>query len=146
MTKKVRDPRYYYGNLSDQPGIDWILHEKFNQMLYAYKLVTEDGCGPWFGPASRPYKVGKTYEVKRVNRDPHEDCGKGLNVATLEWCVGHLGHSCATRILEVEFKASDVACVPYCNGDGKFRVTKFKVVRELVCDLDTSAFTVEGWK
>lgn len=91
----------------------------------AYKLVTADGIGPYNGGIR--YEVGETYEVKDADCDPENDCGAGINLATLPWCIQSWspGH----RILLAEFSARDIAAIP--ASDGKFRVHKAKIVREL---------------
>jgi uncharacterized protein YjbI with pentapeptide repeats len=91
----------------------------------AYKLVTEEGYGPFNGGIK--YEVGETYEVKDADTDPETQCGAGVNLATLPWCIQNWapGH----RILLAEFSAKDIAAIPI--GDGKFRVHKAKIVREL---------------
>jgi uncharacterized protein YjbI with pentapeptide repeats len=60
--------------LLDQPGD-----------IRLYKLVTADGEGPFYGGIT--YRVGERYEVKDANANIHEDCGAGINVATLDWCL-----------------------------------------------------------
>ena len=91
----------------------------------AYKLVTAEGYGPFNGGIK--YEIGETYEVKDANTDPDEQCGAGINLATLPWCIQNWapGH----RILVAEFSSADVAAIPI--SDGKFRVHKAKVIREL---------------
>jgi hypothetical protein len=93
--------------------------------IRAYKLVTADGRGPIHGGLT--YEVGKSVEVKKANCDESVQCGAGVNLATLPWCMKEWlpGH----RILLAEFTARDIAAIP--NGDGKFRVHRCKIVKEL---------------
>lgn len=75
------------------------------------------------------YKVGKYVEENNYNASELEDCGAGLNVATLEWCIKNNDKKDAVYI-EVEFKPEDIVSIPL-QSDGKFRVKKLKVVRKL---------------
>ena len=73
------------------------------------------------------YKVGKTYSVKKFNTDEIADCGEGLNVATIIWCLKD--NSEANEFLKVEFQAKDIIAIPFTT-DGKFRVKKLKVLKK----------------
>jgi hypothetical protein len=93
--------------------------------IRAYKLVNKCGEGPFNGGIE--YEIGQSYEVADANTDALTDCGAGINVATLDWCMREW---CAGyRILVVEFAAKDIACVPTAN-DGKFRLFRCSVVGE----------------
>ena len=94
--------------------------------IRAYKLTKADGTGPYNDGII--YSVGKTYEVNDANTDPFEHCAAGINVATLDWCLREW--RTGYRIFVVEFTKEDIAAIP--NGtDGKFRLKKCKVVREM---------------
>ena len=101
--------------LLDQPG-----------KVRAYKLVNEHNQGPFNGGLT--YNVGETVEVDACNTDPDDHCGTGINVATLPWCLDSWRPG--YKVLLVEFKAKDIACIPTAT-DGKFRVYRCKVIREL---------------
>ena len=101
--------------LLDQPG-----------KIRAYKLVNEHNQGPFNGGLT--YNVGETVEVDGCNTDPDEHCGAGINVATLPWCLDSWRPG--YKVLLVEFKAKDIAAIPTAT-DGKFRVYRCKVIREL---------------
>ena len=90
-----------------------------------YKVVTKDGQGPFNGGIK--YEVGETYEVAEANCDPSVQCAAGIHLATLPWCINEWRPG--YRILLCEFTAKDIAAIPI--GDGKFRVKKCKVVKEL---------------
>jgi len=100
--------------LLDQPGL-----------IRAYKLVTKDGIGPFNGGIT--YEVGKSYKVKDADTDDKEQCGSGINVATLDWCLKEWTEG--YRVLIVEFTAKDIAAIPIAT-DGKFRLHRCKVVGE----------------
>ena len=78
------------------------------------------------------YKVGKTYKeaLKNCDKDEGNSCGKGLNLATLEWCLQDANFDLSKTYVEVEFDAKDIIAIPYAS-DGKFRVRKLRVVRKL---------------
>ena len=102
--------------LLDQPGA-----------IRAYKLVSADYGSPIQTDHRLIYKVGKTLKVAKPNTAPTVLCGAGINVATLPWVMREWSEG--KRILLVEFTAADIAAIPV--GDGKFRVRKVTVIREL---------------
>jgi uncharacterized protein YjbI with pentapeptide repeats len=93
--------------------------------IRAYKLVNSEGFGPYNGGIK--YEIGKTYEVKNANCDSNQECGAGINLATLPWCMREWSRG--QRILLAEFSSKDIAAIPI--GDGKFRCRKVKIVKEL---------------
>ena len=101
--------------LLDQPGT-----------IRAYKLVTSDFVGPYRGGIC--YKVGETYQVQDADCDMFEQCGPGINIATLDWCLKE--YRDGFYILLVEFNASDIAAIPIAT-DGKFRVHRLAVIEVL---------------
>ena len=108
--------------LLDQPG-----------KIRAYKLVTDKGIGPFNGGIT--YEIGKSYSVKDALIDEFQDCGPGINVATLDWCLRNWRPS--YKVFIVEFKAEDIACIPV-ETDGKFRLHRCKVVgkKDIQADID----------
>jgi hypothetical protein len=78
----------------------------------------------------KTYQVGKTYTEKKYSTDIFEQCGEGLNVVTIEWCLRDTGKDLTKTYIEVEFSPKDIVAIPF-NTDGKFRVKKFKVLRKL---------------
>jgi hypothetical protein len=101
--------------LHDQPG-----------KIRAYKLVKENNEGPFNGGIK--FEVKKSYEVKGANTNETEQCGAGINLATLDWCMKEWKEG--YKILIAEFTAKDIACIP-TGTDGKFRVHRCKIVREV---------------
>ena len=101
--------------LLDQPG-----------EIIAYKLVKADGLAPFNGGIT--YEIGKSYEVKNANTDEATDCGAGINVATLDWCMKE--HQKGYRILKAKFTAEDIAAIP-TGTDGKFRLFRCQIVGEV---------------
>ncbi len=102
--------------LLDQPG-----------KVRAYKLVDKNGYGPYRNEIQ--YRTGQTYEAE-INPDENEQCGAGINLATLPWCMSEWQPG--YRILIAEFTIKDPAtdiCIPVAS-DGKFRVRKCEIVGE----------------
>ena len=102
-----------------------ILREQPGQ-IRAYKLVMASGEGPINGGIT--YRVGETVEQADADTDENTDCGVGIHVATLDWCLSRWQPG--YRILVVEFTAGDIAAIP-TGTDGKFRLFRCKVVREI---------------
>jgi len=93
--------------------------------IRAYKLVKADGTGPYNGGIK--YEIGKSYNVKDANTDEKVSCAKGINLATLDWCLSN--RLDGYKILLAEFKAKDIAAIPIAT-DGKFRVHRCRIVGE----------------
>ena len=60
--------------LLDQPGT-----------IHAYKLINENGEGPYNGGIK--YEFGKTYAAEDADTDEYVHCGRGIHLATLDWCM-----------------------------------------------------------
>jgi len=101
----------------------YILQDQIGK-IRAYKLTKKDGYGPFY--SSIKYKVGETYSA---NADCNEKncCGEGISLATLDWCIKEFKPG--YRIFVAEFTNKDIACIPI-SSDGKFRVSKCKIVAE----------------
>ena len=104
-----------------------ILKYQKNKII-AFKFLKYDMTAPYY---NTKYKINETYTVEYYNDCEHDNCGSGINVATLEWCLRNtnsdLNHY---KYVEVEFDASDIVAIPY-HSDGKFRVKKMKILREV---------------
>ena len=68
--------------------------------------------------------------VDNADTDPTIECGAGINVATLPWCLKNW--TAGDRILILEFKKDDIAAIPV--GDGKFRLHRAQIVGEKQLD------------
>jgi uncharacterized protein YjbI with pentapeptide repeats len=91
------------------------------------------------------YEVGKTYTEKKLDKDEFNECGEGLNVATLQWCLQNTIGNNDVDFIEVEFKVKDIIAIPYFT-DGKFRVKKLKVLRKLTRQEALDEFKkIAGW-
>ena len=98
--------------------------------IRAYKLVTAEGHGHHYPTLT--YTVGETYTEPNFEANEHVDCGPGINLASLDWCLKEWRPG--YRILIASFKRrhgnDDNICVPI-GSDGKFRVRSCKIVKEL---------------
>ena len=105
--------------LRDQPGA-----------IRAYKIITANGEGIYArsnGYTPFNYDSVSEFEEPNADTDPNQDCGKGIHLATLDWCMREWKPG--YRILVMEFAAEDIACIP-TGGNGKFRVFRCKRVGE----------------
>ena len=100
--------------LADQPG-----------KIRAYKMVNTESEGIYRGGIK--YEVGQSYSVDEYDGDEQSQCGAGINLATLDWCLRY--YQPGYRILIAEFTAKDIVAIPI-GSDGKFRVKRCKIVRE----------------
>jgi hypothetical protein len=122
-------------NLSFARGINKLrtspLYMLFDQTgkIRAYKLVNKDYQGKTFGGIT--FKAGECYTEYDCDYDEREDCGAGINLATLDWCLAKYEEG--DHILIAEFSRKhegvDNICVPIAT-DGKFRVRHCKIIRE----------------
>ena len=121
----------YGANLSGAEGINKYLTTPLYSLLdqpgeiIAHKLVNADGLAPFNGGIT--YEIGKEYSEPNANTDENEQCAKGLNVATLDWCLKNWSKD--QRILLVSHTVADIAAIPI-GSDGKYRVKRLMVVGE----------------
>ena len=119
------DLRYAKGLRPERSNELLLLREQVGK-IRAYKLVTADLKSPIHSDNPITYEIGSTVQAE-ADTNEARDCGPGINLATLPWCLNE--HREGHRILVCEFTAKDIAAIP--NADGKFRVHKAKVVKEL---------------
>ena len=92
-------------------------------LLRAWKYL-KNGKSPY---RKSSYKIGKVYAEKDYSTDERITCDKGLNVATLQWCLNDSQSD--SEFIEVEFYTKDIIAVPFAT-DGKFRVHRCKIIGE----------------
>ena len=97
--------------LLDQPG-----------EICLYKIVNQNHEGIFNGGLK--YRTGEKISVDDADTDINRSCGKGINVATLDWCLMNYQDGC--KILKVYFTAGDIACIPLAT-DGKIRLHRCRV-------------------
>jgi len=119
-------------NLSSAVGINRylctpleILREQVGE-IRAYKLVDANLFGVYYPKIK--YIIGKTLKVKRADENERVQCGKGISLATLDWCMKEWHEG--LKILVCAFTSKDIAAIPVAT-DGKFRVRKCKVIKEV---------------
>ena len=93
--------------------------------IRAYKLTKENGEGPYQGGIV--YEIGKSVSVQDACTNETQQCAAGISLATLDWCIKEWREG--YRILIAEFTRKDIAAIPTAT-DGKFRVSKCKIVGE----------------
>jgi len=111
INKYLTTPLY---SMLDQVGV-----------IRAYKLVNDKNEGVYNGGLK--YIVGETVEELKAETNEMKDCGAGINLATLDWCIKEWEKS--YKILIAEFTKDDIACIPV-SSDGKFRVYRCTIVGE----------------
>ena len=132
----LRGADLYGANLyeANLRGAEGIVPERINPLLIlreqvgkirAYKLVDADLKSPIQTGNQITYEIGSTVKAK-ADPDESKDCGAGINLATLPWCLEN--HEPGHHILICEFGVKDIAAIP---DGGKFRVHKAKVVKEV---------------
>ena len=67
------------------------------------------------------------FVVTDADTDEFVLCGKGINLATMDWVIKN--HESGYRILIAEFESKDIASIPVAS-DGKFRVFRCEIVGE----------------
>ncbi len=124
----------FRANLSGTKGINpylctpllMLLDMPVGTLLRAYKLVNEKWEGLAYGGV--PYKIGIRVKITEADTDPSHECGAGINVATLDWCMREWKKG--YRILCVEFRPEDIACIPTAT-DGRFRLIQCVPISEV---------------
>ena len=127
----IRDADFRGADLKGAKGINKFMTSPLHAMklepgpLYAYKLVNAYNEGA--------FKYGLYYNPGSIvsceaDKDEFEHCSFGINLATLDWCIKM--HKKGLKILQCEFMPEDIAAIPL-GTDGKFRVSKCKVLKEI---------------
>lgn len=75
------------------------------------------------------YTIGESVAADGFCTDPNEDCGHGIHMAYLNWCLVYGSSWPDLAILEVEVDMSTVVVPKY--GSGKVRAPSCKVIREV---------------
>ncbi len=103
----------------------YILLDQTNPVR-AYKIVNEINQGIHRG--GLVYEINKIISEKDYDVDEYLACGKGINLASLDWCLKEWKPG--YKIIVCEFNKEDIVCIPV-GSDGKFRVKTCKPIREL---------------
>ena len=121
----------YRANLYRAKGVEYnlvtplaFLNDQIDK-IRLYKLVNKNNEGPMYGGIK--YEIGKTVKEDNYDDSITTQCGAGISLATLDWCLKE--YQKGYKILLVEFTAKDIVSIPIAT-DGKFRVKKCKVISE----------------
>jgi hypothetical protein len=113
----------------------------------AYKMTNAQGEGPFQGGIN--YARKSLISVADIDADPSVHCGRGINLATFQWCLGERQEGYRLFLMEFEVSSNNLCC-PIAT-DGKFRVKSARKVGE--CDwhgnlkpksTENPAATIEG--
>lgn len=75
------------------------------------------------------YKIGEIATADRLDEDIDEECGHGIHMAYLDWCLDYGSDWDDLAILEVEALKDEVVVPRFCTG--KVRAKSVKVIREV---------------
>lgn len=137
------DLKNYYRKLAGEsdktqklPGLDSVIKdtraklEKLGFQLTKNGVVAYKTFGSEYDPPSTwNIKVGSTIN-EICNHQPYNDCGAGINLATLEWVEEAYGRNETIYKLFIKNSWLPGVCVPV-KSDGKVRCERAKIVGEL---------------
>ena len=110
-----------------------ILQYPEDTVFEAYKVSRSDGRSPIY-PEARPIlicKRGAKLVVRNANTRMFQDCARGVNVATFDWCYRtYLFINNGYKCWLVRFTGKDIAAIPTFDR-GKFRLFRGHVVRRV---------------
>ena len=111
-----------------------ILQYPEDTVFEAYKVSRSDGRSPIYLKIHPTLicKRGAKLVVKDANTRASQDCGRGVNVATFNWCY-HTYLRFGERQFKcwlVRFTDKDIAAIPNLDA-GKFRLFRGHVVRRV---------------
>ena len=110
--------------------VDFYGIENSNGKAKLFKAVRKhDGVYRSDWDANFVYTIGESVAADGFCADPNENCGRGIHMAYLDWCLEYGNCWTDLAILEVEADMSTVV-VPKC-GSGKVRAPSCKVIREV---------------
>ena len=113
-------------NLPSQFKSDLNLFKWQSSKLLAFKYLNGD-VSPY---QNFKYEIGKEYSVEDGSSDDRILCDKGINLASLEWCLRETNCESSKTYAIFEFDPKDILSIPY-NSDGKFRVSRARYIRNL---------------
>ena len=120
----VRDP------CSIDEYVDFYGIENSNGKAKLFKAVRKrDGLYRSDWDSDFMYTIGKSVVADGFCTDPNEDCGNGIHMAYLSWCLAYGSCWPDLAILEVEVDMNTVVVPKY--GSGKVRAPSCKVIREV---------------
>ena len=113
--------------------VDFYGIENSNGKAKLFKAVRKhDGVYRSDWDADFVYTIGESVAADGFCADPNEDCGHGIHMAYLSWCLAYGSCWPDLAILEVEVDMSTVVVPKY--GSGKVRAPSCKVIREVLLE------------
>ena len=110
--------------------VDFYRIENSNGKAKLFKAVRKrNGVYRSDWDANFVYTIGESVAADNFCTDPNEDCGHGIHMSYLDWCLAYGSSWPDLAILEVEVDMGTVI-VPKC-GSGKVRAPSCKVIREV---------------
>ena len=96
-----------------------------------FKAVRKSDTGEYFSDKDRDllYVIGKKAKADFLTEDTSEDCGHGIHIAHLNWCLDYGKDWNNLAILEVEAYLDKIIVPDGCPG--KVRCLEVKVLREV---------------
>ena len=110
--------------------VDFYGIENSNGKAKLFKAVRKrDGLYQSDWDSDFVYTIGGSAVADGFCTDPNEDCGHGIHMAYLNWCLAYGSCWSDLAILEVEVDMSTVVVPKYSSG--KVRAPSCKVIREV---------------
>ena len=110
--------------------VDFYGIENSNGKAKLFKAVRKhDGVYRSNWDADFVYTIGESVAADGFCADPNKNCGRGIHMAYLDWCLAYGNCWTDLAILEVEADMSTVVVPKY--GSGKVRAPSCKVIREV---------------
>ena len=96
-----------------------------------FKAVRKSDTGEYFSDKDWDflYVIGKKAKADFLTEDTREDCGHGIHIAHLNWCLDYGKDWNNLAILEVEVELDKIIVPDNCPG--KVRCLEVKVLREV---------------
>lgn len=128
--KAIVRRKYDFASVVARGDSSVVAWENSNGKAKLFKAVRKhDGVYHSDWDADFVYTIGESVAADGFCTDPNEDCGRGIHMAYLDWCLAYGNCWTDLAILEVEADMSTVV-VPKC-GSGKVRAPSCKVIREV---------------
>ena len=119
MPKTIEEYCSFYG----------IKHDKKKGKFFKAVRKTDDGKYVSDRNNEFEYKIGYRAKADRLDTDVNEDCGHGIHIAHLGWCLDYGRDWTDLAILEVEADLDEIILPNGCPG--KVRCLEVRVIREV---------------
>ena len=119
MPKTIEEYCSFYG----------IKHDKKKGKFFKAVRKTDDGKYVSDRNSEFEYKTGYRAKADRLDTDVNEDCGHGIHIAHLGWCLDYGRDWKDLAILEVEANLDEIILPNGCPG--KVRCLEVHVIREV---------------